>query len=135
MVSTLLLGFSLAHAGPATLAACTSFLPMTGQGSTTLALDADAYDPGGLTLDLLLDDNTRIHLVSTGASGRMSGMLPVLAARFEVPVDVADAVAASGPTFVRWSLGDRPPVDQDRSARQRDRYYGPMFACLAQTMR
>lgn len=120
---------------PGEPAVFTAFLPMTGQGSTTLALDADAYDPGGLTLDLLLADNTRIHLVSVGATGRMSGMLPVLAARFEVPVDVAEAVAASGPTFVRWTLGDRPPVDQDRSARQRDRYYRPMFACLAQTMR
>jgi hypothetical protein len=116
-------------------AVLTAYYPMRGGAGDPITLNEVAYGPGGITLDLLLADDTRIHLVSEGASPRMSGLLPVVAARFVINRQVADAVAASGPTYLRWTAaGNDLPIDQDRSDRQRDKYYRPMFACLAQQL-
>ncbi|GDX78990.1 hypothetical protein LBMAG42_08010 [Deltaproteobacteria bacterium] len=99
-----------------------------------VAWDAEAYRAGSLTLDLLLTDDTRIHLTSSGAKARFSGISPVLGAEFVINAAVAQAIAAAGPTLLRWTVLEGQPLDQDRSARQRERYYRPMFACLAREM-
>lgn len=93
------------------------------------------YAPGGLSLDMLLTDDTRIHLVSEGGTMRMSGFLPVVAVKFTIDAATVDAIASAGPSVLRWTpAGSTVPVDQDRSERQRDKYYRPLFACLARQM-
>lgn len=103
-----------------------------------LSLRSDMYlndvvgGPGGVALDLLLQNDTRIHMVSESAQLRMNGFVPSLAVRFKVNKEVAEAIAGSGPTYMRWSVaGNEIPIDQDRSDRQREKYYRPLFACLA----
>lgn len=110
----------------------TAFLPLS--SARGLAWDGDAYEGGALTLDILLENDTRIHLVSAEADIRRSGVMPVLASRFVIDKAVAEAIAGSGPTYLRWTVPDLAPVDQDRSARQRERYYRPAFACLAKNL-
>ena len=90
-----------------------------------LSLRSDMYlndvvtGPGGVALDVLLENDTRIHLVSESAQLRMNGFVPSLAVRFTINKEVAEALAGSGPTYLRWTVaGSDVPVDQDRSSRQ-----------------
>ena len=114
----------------------TAYYPVrsSAAGVGQIVLNEAAYLPAGLTLDILLANGTKIHLVSQGAEWRGVGLFGVVAARFEVNQEVAQAIAGSGPTWLRWTAEGGEPVDQDRSDRQRERYYRPLFACLAKQL-
>jgi hypothetical protein len=112
----------------------TAFLTIAGD-TNDIAWSDSTYGPGGLALDILLTDDTRIRLVSDGGNARMSGLLPVIAAKFTIDAATAEAIASAGPSIIRWNVaGSDVPIDQDRSERQRDKYYRPLFACLAKEM-
>ncbi|MCB9688078.1 MAG: trypsin-like peptidase domain-containing protein [Alphaproteobacteria bacterium] len=104
----------------------TVFLP-----ASVFGLSPAAVVPGALTLDMLLTDGTRIHTVSNGTGGWDSyGMLSVY---FPISVEAIGAIGSAGPELQRWTLAGSS-VDQQRSQRQRDKYYQPVFSCFYREM-
>jgi len=87
--------------------------------------------PGAVSIDYVLDDGTKVHLVNSG--GRVEYVpqygIVVASVDFVLSEEAVAAFATSAPTFRRWNI-DGTSIDQERSERQGERYYRPAFSCV-----
>ncbi len=87
--------------------------------------------PGAVTLDYVLADGTKIRLVNSGARVEVIPQynVVVISVDFVLSDEAVSAFASSPPTFRRWTIAGKT-FDQERSTRQGEKYYRPMFGCV-----
>ncbi|MCB9664596.1 MAG: trypsin-like peptidase domain-containing protein [Alphaproteobacteria bacterium] len=69
--------------------------------------------PGWATVDLALEDGTRLHLVSEGGTAAVTMMGSDAWPEFTIDEAVITALAASPPKAMRWSTNGSSPQDRD----------------------
>jgi len=93
--------------------------------------EASATQPGAVTLDYVFADGSKVRMVSSG--GRVEVIpqygIVVLSVDFVLSQEAVEVFASTTPTFRRWTIAGKT-VDQERSARQGEKYYRPMFSCI-----